>query len=122
MCPEYENISKLIEENSAAINADHEQKNDDLYSKSYDLFYFQKYYLLAPLILLNIAHSSSNMAHNNNVNFGQDFIECIEIFKTKNKDILDLAKTKFKNKMYGTISKETSEAILLAACKELPSQ
>ena len=65
LCAEYENISKLIEENNKAIREDPDHKNDALYSKRYDLYYFYKYYILAPHNLLSAAHSYQ---------FGFDFL------------------------------------------------
>lgn len=88
LCAEYENISKLIEENNKAIREDPDHKNDALYSKRYDLYYFYKYYILAPHNLLSAAHSYQ-------FGFGNEFIKCIDNFKSKNKDILDLTKPKF---------------------------
>lgn len=94
LCVEYENTNKAIEENNAVIAADPEQKNDALYSKSYDLYYFQKNYLLAPHLLLKIA------SYGNQVNFGQDVIDN---FKSRNKNILELTKPKFEKSLDGVL-------------------
>ena len=88
LCAEYENISKIIEENNKAISEDPDHKNDALYSKSYDLYYFYKYYILAPHNLLRNAHIYQ-------FGFGSEFIKCINNFKSKNKDILELTKPTF---------------------------
>jgi len=88
LCAEYENTSKLIKENNAGIAADTAQKNDDLYSKSYDLYFFNKYYILAP-------HSLFKVASNYQFIFGEDFCYCIDEYKSKNKEILNLTKPKF---------------------------
>lgn len=88
LCAEHENIGILIEENNKAIAADPEHENDDLYSKSYDLYHFNKYYILAPFSLLKLASSYQFI-------FSEDFSNCIDKYKSKNKEILRLTEPKF---------------------------
>jgi hypothetical protein len=83
LCVEYQNISKLIEENNAAIGADPDHKNDNLYSKSYDFYHFDKYFLRAPYSLLTIASKYQFI-------FGENFSRCLDEYKSRNKKILDL--------------------------------
>lgn len=80
---EHNNIDKMIEENNKAIDADHERKNDDLYSKSYDLYFFHKYYILGPSTLSRIANRYKFI-------FGHTFCEYMDNFHSKNKAILKL--------------------------------
>lgn len=85
LCAEYKNTGKLIDENNADISADHEHQSDDLSSKSYSLYYFNKYYLLAPYSLF--IHASLYQFV-----LGEDFRNCIDEYKFKNKEILSLIK------------------------------
>ena len=83
LCDEHNNINRIIEENNRAIDADHERKNDDLYSKSYDLYFFHKYYILGPATLSRIANRYKFI-------FGHTFCEYMDNFHSKNKAILKL--------------------------------
>lgn len=89
LCAEYENTSKVIEENNKAISNDQDRKNEELYSESYNLYHFHKYYLLAPFNLLNLAHKYK-------FGFGKEFVEFIDNYKSKNKEILELTQPNFK--------------------------
>lgn len=88
LCAEYENIGKLIEKNNAEIATDSEHENDDLYSKRYDFYHFNKHYILAPHTLFKTASSYQFI-------FGEDFNNCLDEYKSRNKEILNLTKPKF---------------------------